>query len=276
MLQKDAIKELKIDSATVESRTSIKDALEGAGIAGLHTDFTLRDLESYMPNRRRLRGTMFTASVADFADYAVNNKEPGAAIFIDADTMSAAAVLNMGTTDKPGHADNVAVLKAKETAAFKALMAADGAVRSQREAAEFIEDWAANIRCFNDETLLPTPKAASAVRSITVEAARKVESEERSLSASKSTMDSVTASSKDTLPTSLVFKCVPYKDMAEREFTLRLSVTTSRELPCVILRVVKLDEHNEQMAQEMADKIKSSLEGKGDEIDVLLGKYSTK
>lgn len=276
MLTPEAIKELRVDQATAASRESIEKALTGSGAAALHQDFKLCDLESYMSNRRRLRGTMTTSCVEDFIAYSVKNKEPGASIFIDADSMSASAVLNIGTTDKPGHADNVAKLTAYTTAAYAALTEINGMQRTQRDIAEFIEDWAANISCMHNGEDLPTPKAASAVRNITIDMARKIESEERSLSASKSTMDSVTASSKDTLPTEIRFKCVPFKDMTERTFALRLSVITSRELPALCLRIIKLEEHKEQMAYEMADKIKQSLEGKDEEIGVLLGKYSTK
>ena len=97
---------------------------------------------------------MTTSSVAPFAEYVDQHKEPGAAVFVDQDAMTAVAVLNLGTPDQPGHADNIAKMVAKRMAAFAALLqhASGGGLaqakaarktRIKAEAARLIEatDW---------------------------------------------------------------------------------------------------------------------------------------
>ena len=120
MFDKDTIKELSkaeaLSVANVESAAAV-------GTAVLPNDFTLYDLEKFMPLRRRLRGAMTTSVIEHFATYTKDNAESGARVFIDPATLQATAVLNIGTTDKPGHGDNTATLKLRQTAAYSALLA---------------------------------------------------------------------------------------------------------------------------------------------------------
>ncbi len=48
--------------------------------------------------------------------YSKDLADEGTRCFIDADNMRAVSVLNLGTIDEPGHADNTATLKLKKTA----------------------------------------------------------------------------------------------------------------------------------------------------------------
>lgn len=275
MLDKSAIQEIAMSQAVTAVGTEVGNSMsQRRGALVIPESFKLNDLETFLPNRRRQRGIMATTSVADFTKYADKNKEEGAAIFIEAETMKAVAVLNLGTAEKPGHADNLAWLELKKTAAFKALSTINGAPMKQQQAAEFMEDWAQNIACLHDAEALDTSKAIAAVRSITVEAARKLEVETKQLSASRSAFDSVQASSKVfTLPTEIRFTCLPYQNLAQRTFAMRLSIVTSNDVASVILRIIKLEEHEELMAQELAALIEQSIEADSG-VSVMLGKYN--
>ncbi|MCV5132407.1 DUF2303 family protein, partial [Escherichia coli] len=83
-----------------------------------------------------------TASIDDFTRYSKDLADEGTRCFIDADNMRAVSVLNLGTIDEPGHADNTATLKLKKTAPFSALLSVNGERNSQKSLAEWIEDWA--------------------------------------------------------------------------------------------------------------------------------------
>jgi len=274
MFDKEAIDALAEGASIQQADEAITHALNSEGAAALPEHFRLHDLEAYMPKRRRARGTMVTSAVADFAQYVKTHAEEGAAVFVDAEAMTANAVLNLGTPTTPGHADNKAVLKAKITAAYEALKAhANGRGISQTTVAEFFEDWAGHLLFFKDTESVTPPKAIAAIRKITIESMRKLESEEKSLSASRSTFENVQATSAEPIPTTIYFNCVPYSEFAERSFVLRLSVLTSGDKPSICLRIVKQEEHNEEMAREFAEQAEASLKG---EIPVLLGAYSAR
>lgn len=278
MFDKDAIQELtqaeSISAANAALTQTVAPSNGEAAIA-LPDSFKVHDLEHYLPTRRRLRGSMTTPVLADFAAYTVENKEAGATVFVDADKMQAVAVLNLGTPASPGHADNRAVLAPPKTAAFAALLAiASGAQKRQTDVAEYLEDWAPLIRCENEAGEdVAVKHAAAAVRKITIEGTRRQESSEQQLSAARSTFEQVKATGTDHLPVLIDVTCEPYLGLAYRTARLRLGIVTG-DKPALVLRIVKREQHDEEMAQELAQLVRGALAGS--DMPVLVGSYSLK
>lgn len=273
---KDAITALTEAQSVTAANASIQTATNPTevGVVSLPSDFQVHDLEQYLPERRRARGTMATAYVESFASYVTTHAEDGCTVFVQ-DTIKAKAVLNLGSTDTPGHADNIALLEPTKTAAYTALLAIHGRKLTQRDAAEFLEDWIDHVKCFSGDdhetpsNLITARSAVGALRNLTIESARKLQSEVKSLSASMSAFESVEAKSEQPIPEYIYFKCNPYADLAEREFVLRLGVITD-EKPQVVLRIRQLEKHTEEMAAELAELVTSSV---GDSATVVLGNY---
>ena len=273
MIDKDAIQEIAKAQAITAANAAID--REQHGQVALPNDFTLIDMEKYMKHRRRLRGNMATSVVGDFASYTEKNAEEGATIFIDPEKMTACSVLNMGTPEKPGHSDNTATLTPTRTAAYAAMRAfGTGDPLSQKQVAEFLEDWADNIKCHDADGLIAANKAISAIRKITIESLKKIEAEEKTLSASRSAFESVEAKSTEKIPVYVEFTCKPYSDFEERTFSMRLGVLTGGQTPMVNLRIVKINEHEEQMANELSNLISDSLSVGS--IPALIGKYGVR
>lgn len=273
MITKDAIEAIQHGAGIADASGAIRDAIATGSPLGLPNNYTLHDIERFLPVRRRMRGTMETSSIADFARYVAANKEAGACVFVAAQAIRAEAVLNMGTPEKPGHADNRAGLRPEATAAYSALkQAADGRPLPQSQVAEFLEDWAQHITCFGDDgSEIPTRRAIAAVRKITIDALRKVEACEQQLSVSKSTFESVSASSKDPMPRTIHFSCVPFHGIDARVFVLRLGVRAG-DIPALTLRIVNAEEHHEQMAQELAEKVRAAI---AEACPVMVGEYAS-
>lgn len=240
-------------------------------LIALPDTFSRHDVETYLPNRIRARGTMQTPYINDFVAYIAANMESGASVFVDADNIQAAAVLNLGTPTAPGHADQLAKLSPKRTAAYSALRNIASNPQTQRDLAEWLEDWLQNWTASAGEVTVTNGQALLAIRNLTIEAASKAEHKEENLSASRSTFESVQATSAHTLPGVIAFKCKPYPDLAEREFKLRLAVLTNDSKPRFSLRITALDEHTEQMATEFAVQIREATENR---LPVLIGCYS--
>lgn len=243
------------------------------GVTALHEDVKVHDLEHMLPSRRRARGTMSTAYVAPFAQYAIAYADSGAAVFVDAEHMAATAVLDLGTKETPGHADHRAKLQPSKTSTYAALLNINGRAQSQQQLAEFVEDWGitAQMKFFNSEGEIQMGKALAAIRRITVENLRKVDSEEQQLSANRTAFESVKATSQEPIPTTIYYACKPYADLAERNFVLRLSILTSDKGPSLVLRIQNLEAHVEEMGQQLAALVFSAISGA---MPVLLGSYS--
>lgn len=226
------------------------------GLAALPDNFKLHDLERNLPNRRRPRGNMETTGIKSFAYYIHLHAEYGTAIFVDPARMQATAVLNLGSPTHPGHADNLATLNANKTAAFNSLQAITSGQAKQADVAEWLEDWQHLISCFHKEEKMPTIAAVQSIRNLTIDTARKLQSTVEQLGSNHSSFESVKASSTaGAVPDLIYFTCEPYAGLSQRLFVLRLSVTTGDSKPMLTLRVIKMEQHTEEMAQELADKI---------------------
>ena len=67
------------------------------------------------------------------------------------------------------------------------------------------------------------------------------------------------ATSIEPIPTYIYFKCVPYQELSERLFVMRLGVQTGGDKPTITLRIAKAELHQEEMASELADKVRDAL-----------------
>jgi uncharacterized protein YfdQ (DUF2303 family) len=269
MIDKDAIEALQQSEAITAANAN----LSASFVTALPENFRLHDLEKHQTIRRRAIGVMKTNALTDFATYVEVHAEIGATVFVNAAAMSATAVLNLGVPEEPGQADNLAVLEARRTAAFQAMLAVSGGQsHSQQTIAEFLEDWPSMVSCFNDEGVISPPKAIAAVRKVSIEAMRKMENTEKQHAASRSAFESVQATSTEPLPTLIYFETVPYHGLASRLFVLRLGIRTGGDKPTITLRVQNLEQHEEEMANELAELVRSTVKTTA----VLLGTYQSK
>jgi uncharacterized protein YfdQ (DUF2303 family) len=241
----------------------------------------VEDLERFMPNRRRYRGTMTTTQIDQFAEYTnrtagevqANGEEPGATVpcFVDPENMTAKVFFDLGTVEYPGHADFTARLNLPKTAAFEELLGKDGRALDQKELAEWLEDWAPQLKVTSDTgEPLNLPAAVGAVRRITIGAKSESTSEERTFGGRRSSMAEVEAQNKDTLPAFVEFTCEPYHGLDERTFRLRVSLITS-EKPRLVMRVVRLEHHQEEMAKEFREHLEHALDGQF--VDTFVGNF---
>ncbi|MGO2345663.1 MAG: YfdQ family protein, partial [Providencia sp.] len=232
------------------------------------------NLEKYQDNRYRFRGSLKTTSINDFVKYSVGYSDaPGVRCFIDAEDMTARTIFNLGTIEHPGHADNSALIVLKKTSPFSAVLSINGRKQGQKELAEWLEDWRDYLLAFDaDGNVLDIKQAISAVRRITIESSRSSDHEDSDFSARRSVMENVEAKSKDIMPAAFEFKCTPYEELKERSIKLRYSILTSQDTPTLVLRIVQLENLEEQIAQEFRDLLASKFEET--QIETFIGNFS--
>lgn len=132
----------------------------------------------------------------------------------------------------------------------------------QKNAAEFIEDWADQIMALSKEDEAMSPKAAAAaLLNLTIETAREVNSKVDDFGESMSAMERIEAKNQEQIPAALKFKCVPYQGLEEREFVLRVSILTGDTKPAIKLRIIQLEAMEESIAEEFKDNVAASFDG---------------
>lgn len=240
--------------------------------AVLPDNVTLHNLEKYQAQRARFRGELTTNSLTDFANYVVGRNGPAAQGFVNQDAMSCEVFFNLGDEASPGHADDTATLKLKATAAYTALQQLAGKRLSQKELAEWMEDWRANLTAVDPaDNTLSIVQAIAAVRNITIKASAERTSVEGNFSATRSAMDAIEAASQDTLPAKLHFNIVPYEGLGQRVFTLALSVLTGEDKPALKPRWVGEELQREEIAKEFKAVLAKEV---GGSATLLLGNFS--
>ncbi|WP_439234166.1 YfdQ family protein [Klebsiella pneumoniae] len=234
---------------------------------------SIESLERFAVERFRFRGAMDTTSIDDFVRYSVAyaQEEEKARCFIDADNMLARSIFNIGTLDNPGHADNVASIKLKKTAPFRALLEINGDHLNQKQIAEWLEDWSDYLLAFDaGGNTMTIAQAAQAVRRVTIQQATQADHEDSDFSGKKSLMQSIEASSKEVMPVAFEFKCVPYEGLGERRFSLRNSLLKSSD-PVFVLRIVQLEAQEEAIANEFRDLLTGKFDGKP--VETFIGNF---
>lgn len=249
---------------------SVLDRTEGTAIP-MPENVKIESLERFMPHRRRYRGNMATTQLDQFAEYVnqmageVNASQDHdadeAPCFVDPESMTAKAFFDLGTLQQPGHADHTATMKLPKTAAFEELLEKNGRPLEQKEMAEWLEDWAPQLQVTTETgELLNLPSAVGAVRRITIGAKSESTSEEQTFASRRSSMGEIEAQNKDTLPAFIEFTCEPYHGLSERTFRLRVSLITG-ERPRLTMRIVRLEHHEEEMAEEFRERLIHALDG---------------
>lgn len=225
--------------------------------------YAIQKTEHLQEGRSRFRGRLSTNSMPEFCGY-VSRRAANVdiAAFIDADDMSCQAFFNLGSELNPGHADDIAVVKLKPTAGYKAVTNIAGAGLTQAELAEWMEDWAAGLKVVGAQGEdIPVGVAVQKIRTITIKAASERTSSETSFSAGRSLADSIEAAHAEQQPADLLFTCAPYEGLGIQTFTLRLSILTGSEKPKLKARWVQEEAQVEAMAQEFKRKLTTEIGG---------------
>ena len=237
----------------------------------LSSSLKLYDLEEFQKCRNYFRGYFETKTCKDFLEYVSENN--GANCFINSDTMSAQSIFDLGDNETPGHAKHKARLTLKKSAPYIALLANDESRISQRELAEWIEDYRDFIEVLDEGGKeMQNAAAVAAVRRITIEAIRKQGNEQRTFGESKSAMESIDAKSEGgPMPARILLTCKHNEDLQERTFHTRISIITRGEEPKLTARIIQLDVIKEEMASEFKDLLADKYEG---DIKFYLGEFT--
>lgn len=229
----------------------------------------VRSLEKYMETRSSFRGELKTASLKDFAEYIGDATDTK--VYVDAESMAAKAFFDLGTSENPGHGVHTANLSMKATSPYRAVRSLHGERHSQKNLAEWLEDWADFITITDSNgELMTVIQAIAAVRRLTITSKAESQHSEQHFGASRSAMEEIEAKAESALPAVIHFTCTPYEALGSRTFDVRLSIITSEDKPKLGTRIIQLEAQQESIANEFKETLADHLH---DDIQVIVGMF---
>lgn len=144
------------------------------------------DLEQYLPEPRRKRGSLVAYTAQTLIDYVKAHKIDGSALWADTERVSIAGVINgpisSGTdAEAPGWSDHRVTFTARLTPEWQAWLNIDGKLSSQADFATFIEDHAADVQNPPAADLLELAKTFEATTSAEFRSAIRLDNGSRQL-----------------------------------------------------------------------------------------------
>lgn len=233
-----------------------------ADLVVLSAGDALESLERFQLERGRLRGSLNTRSLADFATYTQANGDAlNGAGFVDIDRMTATVFLNIGNADNPGHCDWRASLTMKANAAYAAMLDISGKELKQSQLIDWLEDWSDFVKPLYEDGPTALSRAIGSIRKIKIATRAESTNDVRDFGSSRSAMEEVEASSSDALPNYFAFTAVPYEGLSERVFSLKLSVLTGGAEPKLVLRLQQREQWVETIGQEFKQVLTTAIAG---------------
>lgn len=242
----------------------------------LPAGITLHSLEAFAPTRRQFRGVFTTRSVQSFVDYVTPFAE-NQACFIDSEATKASLWLDIGDEDDPGHCFHLAHLQLVKTALYTDILKVAERALTQREMAEWLDDWKGSIANVITETPpaidvlddYTVAKAIQAVRSIKIAANGQTTVTVGNMNEERSAFAQVSASSIHRMPSTFIMRCKPFEELSERDILLDVSVIAGDQ-PKLKLRIRSFGTLQEEIAQEFALLLRAKLP---DGIVPILGSF---
>jgi uncharacterized protein YfdQ (DUF2303 family) len=261
-MDKSAIQQIQ-DSANIPRLVQqLEDAGPVTPVILTPASMSLESLEKHMPEAARFRLHLKTGSLPDFISYNNAYADADAQCFISAKNMTANTIFDLGTVENPLHKEHKATLQLEKTAAYQAVCDVDGLRMGQKDAAEFVEEWADNIKATSKTGEAMTPaQAAAKLRDLTITQAREVNSKVHDFGVSMSAMEIIEAKDQDLIPGELLFTCAPYNSFESREFKLRVGLLTGGDKPEIKLRILQVEAIKEVISEEFKTKLEAAFGG---------------
>jgi len=272
-----------MDSTAIEAIADLSAAQQAQIKINAHLDigaiiipdgYKLQSLEPLKPEPGHFRGQFDTTVLSQFIGYIDQNGTAHTGVFINQDTMSAKAIIDMGNPRSPEWGKHLARVTLKRTPAYAELMDNKDKRLSQQEIIDFAEDHPDNIVFYYGDQGSAEPadlkQTIKTLRKLKTAATATTEHETNNFSANRSAMESIeiTAGASQP-PTGFTFHAIPHDGFEPVTFDCQLRAITDGKEVSLKYRIAQLAQHQEQIAEQFRDKITTGIHV--DDIQILIG-----
>jgi len=225
--------------------------------------YEIVSLEGHNTNASHYRLNYTTNCITDFVDYCNKFMKKGLSLcFVNQGSMAAESIIDLGTPEEPLHKIHKASLALKKTSAYKELLGIVNKALTQKQVADYLEDWEGDLVIFSSNgEVIESKKAAKRFMDLTIESAKKLNSVVGDFSSSMSNLERIEAKEQETIPSRIEVVITPFHGLGIRTFVLRVSILTNDvRAPQIVLRLVKEEEGLEEMAQDFSTLLMESID----------------
>lgn len=267
------IMDAAVASATATAKTD-------NGFLIVPSNYKVLELDDFNKRPSRFREKFVTDHFESFASYWHDHAYDESRIYVNKSTMSAKVCFDPGAPGSPSHRSHWAALGLTKTPMLNAIQDVSAKKLTQRQLAEFLEDWRIELRALDaDGNIIDFRKVIAAVRKFDVKGKAESGHIESSLATSKSAFASLEAGNKELIPEYIVAHGEAYLGLPRRDIPMRLSVYMKvDEAPTFSLSIVRPDSLQEVFAELFVDTLNEVLRSRfssdpADEFDwkILIG-----
>ena len=247
-----AVKEISLQAAIAD----INQRLSGSEVIAVPKDAELQSLERFRSNPNIFRGKFITSVIGDFVFYLNTHGNNDSGIFINPDTSSALAIIDLGDQYNPLWGKHRAGLYLKKTAAYAALLDNANTSICQLKFIDFIRDWKDHI-AFDG---LDVPGAIKIFRKLTVKTDGQKEQTISNFAASASALEKIEIKAgADEIPEGFHFKVVPHEGFNEITFDVKIQGVADEKSVRLKYRISQLEIAQEVITNEFRDRIRNGV-----------------
>lgn len=233
------------------------------------------NLEKWLPEPTRLRGTATVFDPSDFITYVRRLGDSSTTVWGDEDTATFTAVFNDHTDNlMAGWRDHTARLALKDDPDWTAFLAKDGRWFTQVNFAEFLQDYQATFVEPDGATLLEIATSFKAHRKAEYSSAVNLDNGDVSLTYSETTTAKATKSGQIEVPSTFVVKLSPFLGMPPVKLGARLKWNLDDGVLQIGFRLVRADLVKRDAFAGICADIRTGLEttdSGSSQLAVLLG-----
>lgn len=262
-------------------------SLDGLSVAVIHEDFKLENLEHLSETRNRFRAMFATPFISDFIKYVnthgsntIDNTSCAPQVFIDTNvqnqTISATAIFNLGTPEKPLQGDDVALIRLQKSQDFLGLHGSSGQKLTSEQLVEFMEDWEQHITALDEDgNSLPFKMATLGLRNLKAKSTNEVNVAQSTLRAEKSEIEVAELSANvGTIPTQFKFNSTVFDGLMSQDIKVRLKLewykSDDKQHPRFVMSIANMGKAMQTASNLFSDQLHNALPA----ADVYIGNLS--
>ncbi len=207
-----AIQEIQKLALSAVASETLTAHVPGTAVA-IPVDWKLQTIEHLQSSPDHFRGHFTTTTLAEFIAYANQHGSADTGVFIDPDSMTAAAIIDLGNHAAPEWGKHRASATLKRTPAYAALLKSADETLQQQAFIDFIEDWADHIHFyFKNGDVIDAATAVKTLRRLKVNANAQQEQTVGNFAASRSALETVEINAgQEELPAGFRFHVAPLR-----------------------------------------------------------------